>query len=145
MGGRLACGAAAGNVGSLAVITSVERVVGEARFIWASRAMAVDIRGHGWHCFLQFVACLHRPIARKTAWVVRTPVLPRLTKDWLRDHLLLQHAESAPVDGVGTGDATFALAPRVTIAAPRHCTFNSSTSKIRVALGGITPPAPRLP
>ena len=46
MDGRLACGAAPGNVGSLAVVTGVERVVGEARFIWAGRDMAVDIRGH---------------------------------------------------------------------------------------------------
>ena len=43
IGGRLACGAAAGNVGSLAVVTGVERVVGEARFIWASRDMTVAV------------------------------------------------------------------------------------------------------
>jgi hypothetical protein len=48
----LARGVAAGNEGSLAVVTGIEHVVGEARFIWASRDMTVAVGRQGWHSFL---------------------------------------------------------------------------------------------
>jgi hypothetical protein len=43
MDGRLARGAAAGNVGSLPVVTDVERVISEARLILARRNMTVAV------------------------------------------------------------------------------------------------------